>query len=58
MLAAEFVSTAKRYGKIIISEIAKPYKQKTIKPISVGGLAGTMHLLVVIDLFIMCLFRG
>jgi hypothetical protein len=28
------------YGKIIISEVFLPYKQKTIKPISIGGVAG------------------
>lgn len=39
-MAAEFVATAKRYGKIIIAEVATPYKQKSIKPISVGGVAG------------------
>jgi hypothetical protein len=39
-LAKDFVAAAKMYGKIIISEVFLPYKQKTIKPISIGGVAG------------------
>ena len=43
-LAKEFVAAAKMYGKIIISEVFLPYKQKTIKPISIGGVAGGTYL--------------
>jgi len=39
-LAKDFVSTAKMYGKIIIQEVFIPYKEKTIKPIDIGGVAG------------------
>ena len=35
-----FVSVAKTYGKIIISELSVPDQNKTIKPINVGGIAG------------------
>jgi hypothetical protein len=39
-----FVSAAKTYGKIIISELSVPVSRKTIKPIDVGGIAGGMPL--------------
>eukprot|EP01102_Stenamoeba_stenopodia_P010457 TRINITY_DN3150_c0_g1_i4.p1 TRINITY_DN3150_c0_g1~~TRINITY_DN3150_c0_g1_i4.p1 ORF type:complete len:699 (+),score=110.12 TRINITY_DN3150_c0_g1_i4:139-2097(+) len=39
-LSQDFLYTAKAYGKIIISEVYLPVKQKTIKPVDVGGIAG------------------
>ena len=36
-LGNDFVHTATKYGKIIISELFLPYHEKTIKPMSVGG---------------------
>ncbi|KAH3757849.1 Histidine kinase A [Pelomyxa schiedti] len=39
-LAHDFVYAARSYGKIIISEKFLPFKQKTITPASVGGVAG------------------
>ncbi|KAH3759766.1 Histidine kinase A [Pelomyxa schiedti] len=38
--ANDFVYSASLYGKIIISELGMPEKEKTIKPISIGGIAG------------------
>ena len=37
-LARDFNFTSEMYGKIIISEVYLPTKEKTIKPIQVGGL--------------------
>jgi hypothetical protein len=37
---ADFVDTASKYGLIIISELFLPVAKKTIKPASVGGIAG------------------
>ena len=37
-LARDFNFTAEMYGKIIISEVFLTTKEKTIKPIQVGGL--------------------
>lgn len=39
-LAHDFVYAAKTFGKIIISEVNLPADYKTIKPSSVGGIAG------------------
>jgi hypothetical protein len=39
-LAQDFIYAATAYGKIIISEYYLPYKQKTIKPVALGGLMG------------------
>eukprot|EP01121_Diplochlamys_sp_Union-15-3_P013069 TRINITY_DN400_c0_g2_i1.p1 TRINITY_DN400_c0_g2~~TRINITY_DN400_c0_g2_i1.p1 ORF type:complete len:533 (+),score=143.20 TRINITY_DN400_c0_g2_i1:106-1599(+) len=39
-LAHEFVFVAETYGKVIISEIGLSEKEKSIKPVSVGGSAG------------------
>jgi hypothetical protein len=40
-LASNFLEVAKSYGKIIISEVALPVAEKTIKPCSdIGGAAG------------------
>ena len=39
-LELDFVHTASLYGKIIISELALPVHNKTIRPIAVGGIAG------------------
>ena len=36
-LGNDFVGSATKYGKIIISELYLPYNQKTIKPINAGG---------------------
>src|SRR3989338_4073081 len=39
-LAMDFQNTATHYGKIIIMESYLSPEQKTIKPISIGGIAG------------------
>jgi hypothetical protein len=39
-LELDFVYAAQLYGKIIISELSLPVQRKTIKPVSVGGIAG------------------
>jgi hypothetical protein len=39
-LVEDFVETAQHYGRIIISEVFIPPKEKTIKPVSVGGVIG------------------
>eukprot|EP01125_Pyxidicula_operculata_P017771 TRINITY_DN626_c0_g1_i2.p1 TRINITY_DN626_c0_g1~~TRINITY_DN626_c0_g1_i2.p1 ORF type:complete len:1906 (-),score=451.08 TRINITY_DN626_c0_g1_i2:60-5777(-) len=39
-LAKDFTSVAQAYGKIIISECFLPDSEKTLKPVSLGGLAG------------------
>ena len=39
-LNQDFIHTAKVFGKIIISEMYLPIDAKTIKPVSVGGVAG------------------
>jgi hypothetical protein len=39
-LGNDFVGSAAKYGKIIISELYLPYTQKTIKPINAGGVMG------------------
>ncbi|KAL7711905.1 Clu domain-containing protein [Entamoeba marina] len=38
--ANNFLSTVETYGKIIISEMFLPIDQKTIKPVTLGGVAG------------------
>ena len=45
-LAQDFVQTATAYAKIIISELCMHDAQKTIKPASVGGIAGGTKYLV------------
>ena len=37
-LGNDFVSSASKYGKIIISELYLPYHEKTIKPLTIGGI--------------------
>ena len=39
-LAHDFIYSSATYGKIIISELYLPVKQKTIRPIKLGGMAG------------------
>lgn len=39
-LATDFTTTAKQYGKIIVSELFLPTHMKTITPVTVGGVAG------------------
>lgn len=39
-LAQDFIHCATTYGKLIISEVGVPYSEKTIKPMSIGGIAG------------------
>ena len=39
-LGMDFESTARRYGRIIISEVKQPLHKKTIKPVNVGGVIG------------------
>ena len=39
-LAHDFCYSAKIYGKIIISEMHLPNEEKTIRPTSIGGIAG------------------
>ena len=39
-LSEDFVWTVKTYGRIIISEESVPVEEKTIKPVSIGGIAG------------------
>ena len=45
-LARDFNFTAQVYGKIIISEVYLPDKEKTIKPINVGGVIGGLKYLI------------
>eukprot|EP01129_Flabellula_baltica_P012033 TRINITY_DN5373_c0_g1_i1.p1 TRINITY_DN5373_c0_g1~~TRINITY_DN5373_c0_g1_i1.p1 ORF type:complete len:726 (-),score=148.54 TRINITY_DN5373_c0_g1_i1:468-2645(-) len=45
-LAHDFVYSAKTYSKIIISESSLPDHVKTIKPVSVGGVAGGSKFIV------------
>ena len=40
LLSDDFVNTAKRFGKLIISESYLPIKQKTIVPTTIGGIVG------------------
>lgn len=37
---SDFTYAAKTYGRIIISEIYLPVEEKTIKPATMGGIAG------------------
>eukprot|EP00002_Diphylleia_rotans_P010475 TRINITY_DN2096_c0_g1_i1.p1 TRINITY_DN2096_c0_g1~~TRINITY_DN2096_c0_g1_i1.p1 ORF type:complete len:1430 (-),score=323.34 TRINITY_DN2096_c0_g1_i1:230-4081(-) len=39
-LAQDFVSAARTYGTVILNEYCLPLEAKTIKPVSVGGIAG------------------
>ena len=39
-LVEDFLETARHYGRIIVSEVFIPTKEKTIKPVSVGGVIG------------------
>lgn len=39
-LELDFVHTAETYGKIIIQEMCLPDDRKTLRPVSVGGVAG------------------
>eukprot|EP01122_Echinamoeba_exundans_P007904 TRINITY_DN2521_c0_g1_i1.p1 TRINITY_DN2521_c0_g1~~TRINITY_DN2521_c0_g1_i1.p1 ORF type:complete len:1209 (+),score=237.81 TRINITY_DN2521_c0_g1_i1:47-3628(+) len=39
-LANEFVFVAQTYGKVIISELSVPAEEKTVRPVSIGGIAG------------------
>jgi hypothetical protein len=39
-LAKDFISTAQMYGRIIISEAYLLPEEKTIKPVSKGGMLG------------------
>ena len=41
-LANDFVHVAKRYGHIIISEAYLPNDKKPIRPIDIGGRAGSL----------------
>ena len=43
----DFVYCAETYGRIIISEHCLPNDRRTIKPISIGGIAGGEVLLLV-----------
>jgi hypothetical protein len=46
LLSNDFVSCAKRYGKIIISENGLPVNNKTIKPAKMGGVIGGQKFVV------------
>eukprot|EP01091_Cochliopodium_minus_P008088 TRINITY_DN1798_c0_g1_i1.p1 TRINITY_DN1798_c0_g1~~TRINITY_DN1798_c0_g1_i1.p1 ORF type:complete len:1165 (-),score=271.99 TRINITY_DN1798_c0_g1_i1:41-3277(-) len=39
-LGNDFVASASKYGKIIISELYLNYNEKTIKPLTIGGVMG------------------
>ncbi len=39
-LVEDFLETAQHYGRIIISEVFIPPREKTIKPVQVGGVIG------------------
>lgn len=39
-LVEDFLETAQHFGRIIISEVFLPARNKTIKPVSVGGVIG------------------
>ncbi|EGG24812.1 leucine-rich repeat-containing protein [Cavenderia fasciculata] len=41
-LARDFVAAAKNYATIIINELCLPYKEKSLAPVDVGGIAGGM----------------
>ena len=57
-LATSFASCAKRYGKIIISEMHLSYDSKTIKPSNTGGLIGGEKYIVQNILFKFALDAG
>jgi hypothetical protein len=42
-LAKDFVFNTRKYGVLIITEKFLPVHQKTIKPIDIGGIAGTLR---------------
>lgn len=50
-LVEDFLNKAQHYGKIIISEVFVPAKEKTIKPVSVGGVIGGEKFIVANILF-------
>eukprot|EP01117_Protostelium_nocturnum_P004713 TRINITY_DN1709_c0_g1_i1.p1 TRINITY_DN1709_c0_g1~~TRINITY_DN1709_c0_g1_i1.p1 ORF type:complete len:1608 (-),score=618.00 TRINITY_DN1709_c0_g1_i1:52-4875(-) len=54
-LASDFVYAAETYGRIIISENCLPVSEKTIKPVSVGGVAGGQKYIVCGILFKFCI---
>lgn len=39
-IARDFTETARTYGRVIISELHLPVQQKTVRPISMGGVLG------------------
>ncbi|PRP79299.1 ABC transporter B family member 11-like [Planoprotostelium fungivorum] len=58
-LATDFVYAAETYGRIIISEHCLPLSSRTIRPVTVGGLAGGEKFIVCGILFKFCVdFHG
>ena len=45
-IETEFITSAKRFGKIIINEIFVPIEKKTIKPSQIGGLIGKNYFFI------------
>eukprot|EP01130_Rhizamoeba_saxonica_P016324 TRINITY_DN7530_c0_g1_i1.p1 TRINITY_DN7530_c0_g1~~TRINITY_DN7530_c0_g1_i1.p1 ORF type:complete len:885 (-),score=187.58 TRINITY_DN7530_c0_g1_i1:58-2367(-) len=45
-LSQDFIHAATTYGKIIISEVHLPNKEKNIKPVSLGGIIGGQKYIV------------
>eukprot|EP01128_Nolandella_sp_AFSM9_P006750 TRINITY_DN3544_c0_g1_i1.p1 TRINITY_DN3544_c0_g1~~TRINITY_DN3544_c0_g1_i1.p1 ORF type:complete len:469 (+),score=102.11 TRINITY_DN3544_c0_g1_i1:92-1408(+) len=39
-ISKDFLHAARKFGKVIISEIFLPYDQKTVRPIQMGGVIG------------------
>ena len=50
-LGRDFVQCAQIYGRVILSELHLPPAQKTIKPVSIGGVAGGEKFLIKSILF-------
>ena len=50
-LVQDFSYAARQYGEIIGSERFLPYNKKTIKPVSIGGVAGGEKFASSISLF-------
>lgn len=50
-LGKDFIQSAQMYGRVILSELHLPPSQKTIKPVSIGGVAGGEKFLIKSILF-------
>jgi hypothetical protein len=55
MLSVDFVETAQTYGKLIIEEHLLPEHLKTIRPLGLGGTAGTLSSTLLLVLYTLIL---